>query len=216
MISLQNTPGCCVRFLAVGMAALLILQRPISAQEQSAAQEESEIAVPALKIAVAKGEGSTNNIKKGTATEPMVIVSDEKDRPISGVMVMFTLPDTGPSGVFGNNAKNLIAYTDADGRAVARGLRPNQVAGKFPITVDASFHGLTARATINQTNVVPATSGMSPKLIAILAIAGGAAAAGAIAASSGSKGTSTTTPPVTPPTNSTTLSPGTPTFGSPQ
>jgi hypothetical protein len=208
-MSLQKDQECCVHFLAVTMAALLILQVPLTAQEQS------EIVAPALKIAVTKGDGSTNNIKKGTAAEPMVTVSDEKDRPVSGVMVMFTLPDTGPGGAFGNNAKNLIAYTDADGHAVARGLRPNQVAGKFQVVVDASFHGLTARATIHQTNVMPPTSGISPKLIAILAIAGGAAAAGAIAASSGSKGTSTT--PVTPPpTNSTTLSAGTPTFGPPQ
>ena len=100
---------------------------------------------------------------------------------------MFTLPENGPSGVFANNAKNLIVYSDAEGRAIARGLRPNHIPGKFQIAVDASFHGLAARALINQTNVMPSATRVSPKLIAILAIAGGAAAAGVIAASAGGK-----------------------------
>jgi len=168
---------------------------------------------PTLKIAVAKGEGGSNNIKKGIAVEPLVVVADEKDRPVSGVMVMFTLPDNGPSGIFANGAKNLIAYSDGEGRALARGLRPNHIPGKFQIAVDASFHGLAARALITQTNAMPTETGVSSKLIIILAIAGGAAAAGVLAASSGG---SSSPAPVTPPPTSTTLTPGTPTFGPPQ
>jgi len=196
------------RLLSISLAGLLAFQVPLPAQDTG-------VLAPALKIEVATGEGGTNNIKKGTAIEPVVIVSDEKGNPTSGVMVMFTLPDNGPGGVFANDAKNSIVYTDLEGRAVARGLRPNHVPGKFDVRVDASFHGLTAQAVIHQTNAMPATTGMSPKLIAILAIAGGAAAAGAIAAASGGKGTSTSATP--PPTSSgTTLSAGTPTFGPPQ
>jgi hypothetical protein len=195
------------RFLSISLTAMLTMQIP------ARAQEESQILPPALKIVVAKGEEGTNNIKKGIGVEPLVVVSDEKDLPVSRVMVMFTLPENGPSGVFANGAKNLIVYSDAEGRAIARGLRPNHIPGKFQIAVDASFHGLAARALINQTNVMPSATGVSPKLIAILAIAGGAVAAGVVAASTGGKsGTST----VTPPTPSTTLSPGTPTFGPPQ
>jgi len=205
---LQNPREGWVRSLSIGLAGLLALQLSLSAQDTG-------IRAPALKIEVAKGDEGTNNIKKATAVEPVVIVSDEKGNPISGVMVMFTLPDSGPGGLFANDAKNLIVYTDVEGRAVARGLRPNHVPGKFDVRVDASFHGLTAQAVVHQTNVMPAATGISPKLIAILAIAGGAAAAGAIAAASGSKGTSTSaTPP--PASSTTTLSAGTPTFGPPQ
>jgi hypothetical protein len=193
---------------SISLAALLTLEIPVQAQQ------ETEIPAPALKIAVAKGEGSNSNIKKGIAVEPVVVVADEQDRPVSGVMVMFTLPDSGPSGVFANGAKNMIVYSDAEGRAIARGLRPNHIPGKFQITVDASFHGLTARTLVNQTNVMPTSTGVSTKLIAILAIAGGAAAAGVVAASGG--GSSGTPPVTTPPPTSTTLSPGTPTFGPPQ
>jgi hypothetical protein len=206
-MSSQNGQAGWARFFSISLAALLALQASLPAQE------EQEILAPALKIAVAKGDESTNNIKKGTADEPLVVASDEKSRPVSGVMVMFTLPESGPGGLFANGAKRVIVFTDGEGRAVARGLRPNHIPGKFQLVVDASFHGLTARAVIHQTNVMPASSGISPKLIAILAIAGGAAAAGAIAASSGNKGSST---PVNPPTSSTTLSAGTPTFGPPR
>jgi len=208
---LQNPRESWTRLLSISLAGLLAFQVPLPGQDKG-------VPAPSLKIEVAKGEEGTNNIKKGTAIEPVVIVADEKGNPISGVMVMFTLPDSGPGGVFANDAKNLIVYTDFEGRAVARGLRPNHVAGKFEVRVDASFHGLTAQTGIHQTNAVPAATGISPKLSAILAIAGGAAAAGAIAASSGGKGTSTPTTPTTPPPTSsgTTLSAGTPTFGPPQ
>jgi hypothetical protein len=205
-MSSQNGQAACVRFISISLAAVLALQSSLSAQEEG-------ILAPALKIAVAKGDESTNNIKKGTADEPLVVVSDEKSRPVSGVMVVFTLPESGPGGLFANGANRMIVFTDVEGRAVARGLHPNHTPGRFQLVVDASFHGLTARAVIHQTNVMPASSGISPKLIAILAIAGGAAAAGAIAASSGNNGSST---PVNPPTSSTTLSAGTPTFGPPR
>jgi hypothetical protein len=199
---------CWARFVSITLAAVVTWQIP------ALAQQEAEILAPALKIAVAKGEGVSNNIKKGTAVEPLVVVADEKDRPVSGVMVIFTLPESGPSGVFANGSKSVIVYSDAEGRAIGRGLRPNRTPGKFQMTVDASFHGLAARAVINQTNVMPSETGVSSKLIAILAIAGGAAAAGVVAASAGGKnGTSTVTPPTS---SSTTLSPGTPTFGPPQ
>ncbi|HVN78593.1 MAG TPA: hypothetical protein VMW38_06315 [Terriglobia bacterium] len=205
-MSSHNGREGCGRFLSVSLAALLVLQTSLSAQKE-------EILAPALKIAVAKGDESTNNIKKGTAVEPLVVVSDEKSRPVSGVMVMFTLPESGPGGLFANGGSRTIVFTDEEGRAAARGLRPNHTPGKFELVVDASFHGLTARTVIHQTNVLPAASGVSPKLIAILAVVGGAAAAGAIAASSGNKGSSTTTNPST---SSTTLTAGTPTFGPPR
>jgi hypothetical protein len=207
MMSSKSRLGSWGRFFSISLAAVLTLQIATSAQE------ESQILPPALKIVVAKGEEGTNNIKKAIGVEPLVVVSDEKNLPVSRVMVMFTLPESGPSGVFANGAKNLIVYSDAEGRAIARGLRPNHIPGRFQVIVDASFHGLAARALINQTNVMPSATGVSPKLIAILAIAGGAAAVGVVAASTGGKSATST---VTPPTPSTTLSPGTPTFGPPQ
>jgi hypothetical protein len=98
--------------VSISLAAVLTWQIPAQAQQ------EAEILAPALKIAVAKGEEGTNNIKKTTAVEPLVVVSDEKNLPVSGVMIMFTLPESGPSGVFANGSKSVIVYSDAEGRAI--------------------------------------------------------------------------------------------------
>jgi hypothetical protein len=115
---------------------------------------------------------------------------------------VFTLPTQGASGTFANGTNTLQVITDEQGRAVARGLHPNNVEGNVQIRVNASSQGRTGSAIINQNNVrgaaAAAAGGVSAKLIAILAIAGGAAAGIAVAATRGNGGTTTTaTPPVT-------------------
>jgi hypothetical protein len=196
------------RGLSRSLACLLVLQNcPLLAQEEQGVQP------PSLKITVV-GQSAANHIRKRTAVEPVVLVSDERGGPVSGVMVLFTLPETGASGVFPDGSKRAIVYTSPEGRAAARGLKPNSIAGEFQIVVDASFHGLAAHTTIRQTNVLQETAGgISSKLLVILAIAGGAAAAGVIAAGGG---TNPSTNPSPPPTSSTSISAGTPTFGPPQ
>lgn len=177
-------------------------------------QEQDTVRPPSIKVQAVSGQPATNNIKSRKGAEPVVLVTDERGQPVSGVMVVFTLPETGPGGAFADGSKRAIVYTDAEGRAVARGLRPNQTAGQFEISVDASFHGLTDRKTIRQSNVLPA-AGSSSRLIAILAIAGGAAVAGAVAASKG--GGSTPSSPTSPPGGAAiSIDAGTPTFRPPQ
>ncbi len=127
--------------------------------------------------------------------------------------MVFLLPDQGASGVFANGSHTLTVMTDAQGRAVARGLRPNTVQGKLQIHVTASHEGQTASATISQTNAVSAATGaaaggVSAKLITILVIAGAAVAGGVVAATRGGSSTTTTTPP-------TTIAAGTGTVGAP-
>jgi hypothetical protein len=66
--------------------------------------------------------------------------------------------------------------TDSKGRATAKGLRLNNVSGKFQIRVEASYQGSTATASMNQANMVltaGAASGMGvgAKIAAILAVA---------------------------------------------
>jgi hypothetical protein len=142
-------------------------------------------------------------------------VEDENHKPVAGAAVVFLLPDQGASGVFGNGSRTLTTITDSQGRAVARGFRPNNVKGNMQMRVTASFQGKTAVATITQTNVAAAAAaggaaatGISGKLIAILAIAGAAAAGGAIAATRGGSSPSPSAPP-------TTITPGTGTVGAP-
>lgn len=194
-----------------------------------------------LRLEIIEGDGAINNIRQRVAREPVVQVEDENRKPVAGAVVVFTLPRTGASGAFGDGSRILTLLTDANGRAVARGLQPNTVAGRMPIRVNASFRGVTASRTIVQTNSVAgagaggaaaggaagggATGGAvaggtaagvaigTAKLVAIVAAVGGAAAAGVAVAVTKGNGGGSTGPAAAPPA---TITPGTPTVGPPR
>jgi hypothetical protein len=170
---------------------------------------------PKLFISILDGEGALNDIHQRTAREPIVEVQDENHKPIAGAVVLFKLPGSGPSGFFPNGAQTFSTVTDAEGRAVAKGLQPNDVQGSFDIVVTASYQGATAEKTIHQKNVmsesaaattttpvVAAAHGLSAKTWLI--IAGSVAAAAAVAAIAATSGG-----------NSTTITAGIPTVGPP-
>jgi hypothetical protein len=108
-----------------------------------------------LNIVVVEGEGAINNVRQRVAREPVVRVEDENHKPIAGAAVVFTLPTEGATGEFSNGGKSLTMITDSQGRATAQSLRLNQVAGKMPIHVNASYRGLTARTSIRQITGTP-------------------------------------------------------------
>lgn len=167
-----------------------------------------------INIVIVEGEGAINNVRQRVAREPIVQVEDENRKPIAGAAVTFLLPNQGAGATFANGARSLTITTDAQGRAVARGLRPNSVNGNYEIRVNASHEGQTASATISQTNAITAAAaagGISAKLIAILAIAGGAAAVGTVAATRGNGGNGTPAGG-----NRTVIVPGSPSVGGPQ
>jgi hypothetical protein len=178
-------------------------------------------APPMLNILIVEGEGAINNVKQRVNRDPIVQVEDENHRPIAGAAVVFFLPDQGASGTFVNGARTLTVTTNAQGRAVATGIRPNNVNGPMQIRVTASFQGVTASAVINQTNAggggaassAASGGGLSAgaKVAIILLIVGGAAAGGAVAATrgGGGGGSASTPPPIT-------ISAGTPTVGAPK
>jgi len=192
-----------VRILSV----LLALWLPAAAQ-----------VAPMLNLVVLEGEGATNNIRQRTAREPVVQVQDENHKPVAGAIVVFTLPSNGAGGAFANGAKTLSMVSDNNGQAVARGFQPNGLKGNFQIRVNASRNGQTASISINQINAVltasgaPASSGISGKLIAILAVVGAAAAGGAIYAVTNNGGNGTTPTPAP----GTTIAAGTATVGPPR
>jgi hypothetical protein len=180
----------------------------------------AQTALPAtLQIVILEGDGAINNIRQRTAREPVVQVVDENRKPVAGAMVLFSSPDRGAGAVFSNGSKTFITYTDAEGKASAKGMRPNQTSGQYQIVVNASFRGLVAVARIAQANAVAgaaagaagagAATGVSKTLIAILVVAAGAAATGAVVAARGGAGT-----PQAPPTAVINTS-GTPVFSPP-
>ncbi len=169
-----------------------------------------------LQIVIVEGEGAINNVKQRVNREPIVQVEDENHKPVAGAAVIFFLPNGGPGGTFANGSTSLTTTTNAQGQAVARGIRFNNQAGNMQIRVAASFAGQTASAVITQTNVLGGAAiggsvgGMSltTKLLIIGAIVGGGIAAGVAVANRG--GSSTTATPAT------TITPGTVTVGAPQ
>lgn len=189
--------------------AILAQSLPMRAQ-----QAPNAPATGKLHIVIVEGEGAINNVRQRVAREPIVQVEDENRKPVAGAVVTFLLPNQGAGAAFPNGAQSLTITTDAQGRAVARGLKPNNVNGQYQIRVTASFQGQTASAVVSQTNAVTAAAsaggGLSAKWIAILAVAGGAVAAGAaIAATRGGGNGNTGGSP-------TVIVPGSPTVGGPQ
>jgi hypothetical protein len=164
---------------------------------------------------IVEGEGAINNVKQRVNREPIVLVEDENHKSIAGASVTFFLPNQGPGGTFANGTNSLTTSTNAQGQAVARGIRFNNQAGTMEIRVAASIGGQTASAIITQTNVLGSAAsggsggGMSraTKILILVAIAGGVAG-GVIAATH--RGGSTTATPTT------TITPGTVTVGAPQ
>ncbi len=180
-----------------------------------APQVPGQLAQPRkLNIIIVEGDGALNNIRQRVAREPIVQVEDENRRPVGGALVTFFLPNQGPSAAFADGSRTLTVTTDSNGRAVARGLRPNNVQGKFEIRVSASNAGQTATSVITQTNMAAvaaaAGAGISAKLIALLVIAGGAAAGGTAYALSRNGSSPAQPPPAA------VLTPGTPTVGPPR
>ena len=167
---------------------------------------------PKLEIVIVEGDGAINNVKERVNREPIVQVQDDNHKPIAGAAVVFFLPNQGAGGTFADGTRSLTVTTDAQGRAVARGIRFNRVSGQMQIRVTASANGQTATANISQTNVIGVSSspgGLSTtaKVLIIVAIAAGAAAGAVIATRGGSSSTSTGIP--------TAINARTPTVGAP-
>jgi hypothetical protein len=168
---------------------------------------------PKLEIVIVEGEGAVNNVRDRVSHDPVVQVQDENHKPVAGAAVVFFLPNQGPGGTFFDGSKSMTVTTDAQGRAVARGIQFNRVSGQMQIRVTASSGGQTATATITQNNVAGSTSaGMSTtvKVILIVALAAGAAAGAIVATRGGSSSSSSST--IAPPIS---ITAGTPTVGAP-
>lgn len=207
----MRTVGC-MRAVASALVCLLLdMHIPAFAQVQTPG------VAPKLRIVIVEGEGAINNVRQRVAREPIVQVEDENRKPIAGAAVTFLLPQQGAGATFANGSRSLTILTDNNGRAVARGLRPNNLNGQFEIRVTASHQGETASTSMRQTNAftgaaVAAGAGLSLKLLAIVGAAAGAAVAGGVLATRGGdngNGSGGGRP-------GTVIVPGTPSVGGPQ
>jgi hypothetical protein len=176
--------------------------------------------VPArIEIIIVEGEGATSSVRQLVTRDPVVRIEDDDHRPVAGVAVVFALPVSGTSGEFANGSKNLTIVTDSSGLAAAHGLKTNEVPGRLQIHVTASYHGLRARALINQSVAAPPGTRVPPpelrtgksggkwKWVLLGIAAAGGAGAGVYFANHGS---TTSTPPAV------SITTGTVVFGSPR
>jgi hypothetical protein len=204
-----------MRYVSLFLALLIALpMSPVAAAQTAPAK---------LNLVIVEGDGAINNIRQRTAREPIVQVEDENHKPVAGAVVVFLLPTQGAGGTFANGSHSLTVITNDQGRAIARGLRPNTGQGQFQIHVNASYNGQTANTTITQTNALgaagatgaaAAAGGITGKLIAVLVVVGAAAAGGAYYATH--SGGNNNTNPSTPATVSTSIAAGAGTIGPPR
>ncbi len=200
--------------ISLCLALLLAAPAPMLAappQQPPAAPQQQD---NGLKLVILEGEGAVNNVKQRTAREVIVEVRDENNRPVGGAVVMFALPDRGPSGLFANGQKIATVTTGADGKAQTIITELNGAKGQMPIRVSASNAGMRASTIITQTSV--AAGGMSAAGVGIIvAIVAGAGAAAAVALSGGSSSPPASNPGE-PPRPTATVTAGSPTVGPPQ
>ncbi len=97
-----------------------------------------------LNLVIVEGEGMVNNIRQRDGARSDRAGGGRKSQaPVAGAAVLFLLPEHGAGGTFTTGGHTLSVVTDAQGRAVARGIMPNSVKGNFrdpgagvvPITV---------------------------------------------------------------------------------
>jgi hypothetical protein len=179
LIKLLRIPIRCV--LSLSLAMLMALP------DVAFSEPSQESGASKLNLVIVEGEGAINNVRQRTAREPIVQVEDENHKPIAGVAVIFTLPESGPSGTFSGGSRILQVTTNSKGQAIAKGMKLNNVSGKLQIQVQASYNGASANATISQANAVLSTvssgMGVGSTVVAVLAATASAIAVGVVVAS---------------------------------
>lgn len=176
-----------MKILSVALTLVLIF-RSVAAGSQM-----PPVPTPRMNIVVLEGEGAINHVRKRQPVDIVVQVRDGNRNPLSGATVNFAVPLQGPGGDF-NGSKTLTLTTDQQGRATARGFRPNSAVGKVEIRVSASSQQETASIVLTQFNMAVTGTKGSGKWIALAGILGGAAAGGAYYAAT-RKSVSPTAPP---------------------
>ncbi len=175
------------------MIALLL--QPLGAQNTTPGDTEK------YQIQIIRGANLVNSVKRRVATEPIVEVHDRNKKPVGGVILTFTLPQTGAGGTFTATGSNIATVTTgADGQATMPPFQANSQKGSYNITVSGAVNGETFSTVIPVSNsggvAIPHATALTVVIVA--AVAAGITA-GLVASQSGSSKTS--------------ITPGTPTIG---
>jgi hypothetical protein len=172
---------------------MLVMCCLLALQPSYAQQGEAQLG---LKIVVVEG-ANAKNVTQEIPLRPLTVrVEAANNQPVANATVIFTSPDSGPSGEFANDSRIFNVTTNEDGLATARGYHPNAITGTYSIRVRALWQGQTTAADIPQRNIAPGQGGLG-KRIAIIAIAGAAAGAVIAARSRNSSNNTSSAPTIT-------------------
>jgi hypothetical protein len=207
--------------LRIALCLSLILALSCQAQQVTGPKSDlvqAQAQSGGLKIIVVQGEGAENNLRTRNATQPVVEVRDDGDKPVPGAEVVFQLPPAGPGGVFNGWMRTQTARTGPEGRAQTNGFAPNEEEGRFNIKVTATSGNKTSNAIIAQSNTRGTGNGgpqakSRKKMWTIIAIVGVAALTGGIIAATRGGDSNSTVAAVAIPV---TITPGPVTVGGPR
>lgn len=200
--------------LAVFVAYLLFhaaIAPPLRAAQEAAPPTS-------LTITILEGDNAIVNVRQRVSREAIIQVEDENHKPVGGAILTLSAPRNGASVLFSNDAQSINLTTDAQGKAVVHGMRPNNVAGKVEVRVTAVKEGVRATATFTQTNMIGAAvvaGGLTAKALTILLLAAGAGTGIGLGVAYGTGGGGAKPPGVTtiPPT---VITPGSASVGAPK
>ena len=97
---------CKKALIASGTALALLLNLAGPAVPRLAAQEPEN--PEKYEIEIVSGANMVNSVKRRVASEAIVEVHDRNRKPIGGVILTFTLPQTGAGGTFTATGSNVL------------------------------------------------------------------------------------------------------------
>jgi len=114
-------------------------------------------AVPATTVTATGGTPQSATVGKAFATQLAATVLDSNSSPVSGMIVTFTAPASGPSGAFmTSGTATETDITNASGVATSSAFTANATTGPYVVTASAT--GATAPASFSLTNIAGAAA----------------------------------------------------------
>ena len=107
--------------------------------------------LPAV-ISATNSTGQSAELNQPFSSHLTALVTDSGSDPLSGIVVTFTAPASGPSAVFFNSSNTITATTNSSGIADSGPVYANGVAGSYTVTATVAGVGSPASYSLTNTN----------------------------------------------------------------
>ncbi len=157
-------------FISAVLTPILVIS-PLYAQIPApSASSPSDAIIQTLELHAVQSDGSGvpagSSASKGFAVQ----VTDTAGASVGEAVVVFRLPDSGPTGTFADGSHSAVAYTDMNGRAEVSGIQWGETPGSAAIRVTAtkgtSHAGILIEQTITTRETEAASNTAPPSPIA--------------------------------------------------